>query len=120
MSTAVQHVGLEVRPEDVESEVAFWALLGFAEVPAPEALRPRSRWVQRGGQQIHLLHAEAPAIPRAGHVAVVAADWDATLGALRAAGHEVALRTEYWRSPRTQVHTPAGHRVEVMAAPPPG
>jgi catechol 2,3-dioxygenase-like lactoylglutathione lyase family enzyme len=119
VSLAVQHVGLEVRREDVDAEVAFWALVGFAEVPAPEALRARSRWVQREGQQIHLLFAEEPAIPRAGHVAVVAPAWEATLAALRAAGHEAALRAEYWGHPRTQVHTPAGHRVEVMAAPPP-
>lgn len=118
MSLAVQHVGLEVRREDVDAEVAFWALLGFAEVPAPETLRPRSRWVERAGQQIHLLYAEDPAIPREGHVAIVATAWEPALAALRGAGHEAALRTEYWGSPRTQVHTPAGHRVEVMAASP--
>ncbi len=114
----MQHVGLEARREDAGAEVAFWALLGFAEVPAPEALRERSRWVQRGGQQIHVLYADRPTVPEAGHVAVVAADWEATLARLRAAGHEARLRAEYWGSARTQVHTPAGHRVEVMAAPP--
>jgi len=121
--SVVQHVGLEVRREDADAEVAFWALLGFEEVPAPAALRERTRWVQRDGQQIHLLFAGAPVIPGEGHVAVVAPEWQATLTRLRAAGHEAALRTAYWGhppSPRTQVHTPAGHRVEVMAAPPPG
>ena len=43
---------------------------------------------------------------------------DAAIARLRAAGHEAAPRREYWGAARTQVHTPAGHRVEVMAAPP--
>lgn len=115
----IQHVGLEIREQDAEDEVAFWALLGFAEVAPPEAsLAARSRWVERDGDQIHLLYADAPAIPAAGHVAVVAADYDAVVAALRSAGHDAAPRAEYWGAARTQVVTPAGHRVEVMAARP--
>lgn len=114
----IHHVGLEVRREDTDAEVAFWALLGFTEVEPPAPLGERSRWVERGGTQLHLLFDEAPAIPRQGHVAVVAPDYDAAIARLRAAGHEAAPRLEYWGQPRTQVHTPAGHRVEVMAAPP--
>jgi catechol 2,3-dioxygenase-like lactoylglutathione lyase family enzyme len=118
---AIHHVGLEVPRSGADAEVAFWALLGFAEVEPPAPLGERSRWVQRDGQQIHLLYAGAPSVPAAGHVAVVAPDWEAALARLRAAGHEAALRAAYWGrppSPRTQVLTPAGHRVEVMAAAP--
>lgn len=118
----IHHVGLEIREGDADAEVAFWALLGFAEVPPPaQSLAARSRWVERAGTQVHLLFAGAPVIPGAGHVAVVAADYDAIVGALRAAGHEAAERERYWGDPpaaRTQVISPAGHRVEVMAAPP--
>lgn len=114
----IQHAGLELRREDADAEVAFWALLGFAEVEPPEPLRERSRWVERGGAQIHLLYDEDPVVPAQGHVAVVAEDYDAAIARLRAAGHEAAPRREYWGAARTQVHTPAGHRVEVMAAPP--
>ena len=120
MSAWLHHVGLEVRPEAADAEAAFWAILGFDEVPVPAAVRGRARWLQRAGQQVHLLLVAAPVVPQAGHVAVVAADWEATLARLRAAGHEARLRAEHWRSPRTQVLTPAGHRVEVLAAPPPG
>jgi len=48
------------------------------------------------------------------------ADYDATLDALRAAGHEVDPRKEHWGAPRAFVRSPARHRFEVMAAPPPG
>lgn len=116
----IQHVALETRDADAGAEVAFWALLGFTEVIPPTAsLAARSRWVERDGQQIHVLFAQEPVIAREGHVAVVAADYDEAVARLRAAGHEAAPRTEYWGEPRTQVRTPAGHLVEVVAAAPP-
>ena len=111
----IQHVALEVREADVDACVAFWALLGFARVPAPAALAARSTWVQAGDTQIHLLYADAPVVPPEGHVAVIVADHAATLAALRAAGFDPQPRTEYWGSPRAFVRSPAGHRVELMA-----
>jgi catechol 2,3-dioxygenase-like lactoylglutathione lyase family enzyme len=116
----LQHVALETRAGDVEAVLAFWALLGFEPVEVPAGLAGRTHWVQRGGTQIHLLLTEDPVVPRAGHVAVVAADYDATLAALRAAGHPVDPRAEHWGAPRSFVTDPSGHVVEVMAAPPPG
>ena len=56
--------------------------------------------------------------PPEGHVAVVAADYDATLERLRAAGFEADPRPEHWGSPRSFVRSPGGHRVELMAEPP--
>jgi catechol 2,3-dioxygenase-like lactoylglutathione lyase family enzyme len=111
----IQHVALEVREREVEACVRFWALLGFAAVDVPEALAARSRWLQAGATQIHLLFAAEPVAAPEGHVAVVVEDYDATLAALRAAGFEPAMRTEYWGSPRAFVRCPAGHRVELMA-----
>lgn len=111
----IQHVAIEVREADVAECVRFWALLGFAQVPAPEALAARSTWVQAGTTQIHLLYADEPVVPSDGHVAVVVADYEATLQALSDAGFEPAPRREYWGSPRAFVRCPAGHRVEVMA-----
>lgn len=115
----IHHVGLEIHERDAAAEIAFWALLGFAEVapPAP-SLAARSRWVERHGTQVHLLVAAAPVIPSAGHVAVVAPEFDEVVAALRTAGHEAAERERYWGARRTQVVSPGGHRVEVMAAPP--
>jgi hypothetical protein len=67
---------------------------------------------------LHLLVTDAPAVGGDGHVALIVTDYDEVVARLRAAGHEAAPRAEYWGSPRTQVLTPAGHRVEVMAAAP--
>jgi catechol 2,3-dioxygenase-like lactoylglutathione lyase family enzyme len=110
----IHHVAVEVREPDTDRCVAFWALLGFAEVAPPGRLRERSRWVERDGMQVHLLFADDPVIAPEGHVAVVAADYEATLARLRAAGFEPDPRSEHWGSPRCFVRDPAGHRVEVM------
>ncbi len=116
---SLQHVALEVGEADAGAEVAFWALLGFDEVAAPASLRERARWVQRGATQVHLLFADAPVIPSAGHVAVVAEAFAETCARLAAAGRIPELRAEHWGAPRAFVSSPAGHRVELMAAPPP-
>ncbi len=111
----IQHVSIEVREQDVGACVRFWGLLGFAPVQAPAALAAVSTWVQAGPTQVHLLHTAEPVVPRDGHVAVVAEDYEATLEALRAAGFAPEPRREHWGSPRAFVRCPAGHRVEVMA-----
>jgi len=115
----LQHVSLETRPEAVDAEVAFWALLGFEEVRPPEGLIGIARWVARDGTHVHLLFADEPVVMPSGHVAVVVADYDAAVARLREAGHEVRPTREHWGAGRAFARTPAGHRVEVMAAPPP-
>jgi catechol 2,3-dioxygenase-like lactoylglutathione lyase family enzyme len=113
----IHHVALETPRAQAEAEVAFWALLGFREVVAPPALRERARWVERAGTQVHVMFAETARA--AGHVAVVApGEHAAVLDALRAAGHVPEPRTAHWGAARAYVRTPAGHLVEVMAAPP--
>jgi len=112
----VHHVALEVT--DPEPDVAFWALLGFERVEPPPALRERAVWVQRDGQQVHLLLSDDPVVPPEGHAAVVAVDYARDTAALRAAGHEVQDRTPHWGAARCSARTPSGHRVEVMEAPP--
>lgn len=114
----LQHVSLETRRGDVPAELRFWALLGFEPVAAPGELGARATWVQSGARQIHLLHAEDPVIPPRGHVAVVRAEYAETLQALRDAGFDVDERARHWGEPRCYVRSPAGHRVEIMAAPP--
>jgi catechol 2,3-dioxygenase-like lactoylglutathione lyase family enzyme len=114
----VQHVALEVLPADAAALVAFFELLGFAEVEPPPALADHTRWVQRSGTQVHLLLTDDPVAPPSGHVAVVAPDYDAALERLRAAGHQVDPRAEHWGAPRAFAHAPGGHRVEVMSRPP--
>lgn len=117
---SIQHVALEVRRSDVEACVAFYAMLGFARVDPPESLADRAAWLQAGPAQIHLMWVDEPVVPPEGHVAVVAPDYASVTDALRAAGFEVHARAEHWGAPRCFVRDPAGHRVEVMAAPPTG
>jgi catechol 2,3-dioxygenase-like lactoylglutathione lyase family enzyme len=115
----LHHVSLELRREDADANARFWETLGFGEVDPPEGLRGRVRWFQRDGHQIHLVYVDEPAIARVGHPAIHAEDYDGAIEALREAGYEPRPGTEYWGEPRSFVHTPAGHRVEIMSAPPP-
>jgi len=85
----LQHVALEVRREDVAACLAFWRLLGFAQVEPPETLRERAAWVQNGPTQIHLLYVADPVTPPEGHAAVVAPDYERVLADLRTRTDEV-------------------------------
>ncbi|HEX2087518.1 MAG TPA: VOC family protein [Solirubrobacteraceae bacterium] len=114
----LHHVALEVRPDDLDACVAFWALLGFERVEPPPSLAQRATWVERAGTQVHLMRADEPVAPPRGHAAVVADDYDEALGRLRAAGFEPEPREEHWGAARCFVRAPGGHRVEVMARPP--
>ena len=115
----IHHVSLEVAPGGADAEVAFWALLGFCEVTPPGELGERARWVALEGVQVHLLFADRPDVPADGHVAITTRDYDTVIARLRAAGHEAAPRREHFGAPRTQVRSPGGHLVEVMAPPAP-
>ena len=114
----LQHVTLEVRPDQVRDCVAFWKLLGFREIEPPPLLRDRFTWVQREGTQIHLVPVDEPGVPTEGHTAVVAPD-DEAIARLEAHGFQPREGSNAWNAPRWFVHDPAGHRVEVMSAPPP-
>jgi catechol 2,3-dioxygenase-like lactoylglutathione lyase family enzyme len=114
----LHHVAWEVRPELTGPCAAFYALLGFREVPPPESLRERAVWLEREGTQIHLMREEEPATLPKGHVAVIVDDYERTLAALREAGRDPEPRPEHWGSPRAFVRDPAGNRVELMAFPP--
>ncbi len=116
---ALQHVSIETRREDFEACVSFYELVGFKRVALPEMARDRAAWVERDGTQIHLVHTDEPVVPPDGHHALVVDDYERTLGALRDAGFDPEPQTEYWGAPRAFVRNPAGHRVELMAAPPP-
>jgi glyoxylase-like metal-dependent hydrolase (beta-lactamase superfamily II) len=117
---ALHHVALELRPDDLEACLAFYALVGFEEVPVPdERLEGKARWVQGGATQIHLQFADDPVVPPRGHVALVLGDdYDAALERLRGAGFAPEERTRYWGAPRGKVKDPAGHAVELMEAAP--
>jgi catechol 2,3-dioxygenase-like lactoylglutathione lyase family enzyme len=113
----LHHVGLEVRPAEIERSVEFWQALGFAEVEPPESLREFT-WLEREGTQVHLMPTESPTVPPRGHIAVVALEFERTVAELRDRGFEVETRHEHWGVPRSVAIAPGGHRVELMAAAP--
>jgi catechol 2,3-dioxygenase-like lactoylglutathione lyase family enzyme len=117
--TMLQHVTLEVTPEDVERSVEFWELLGFERVEAPAALAETFVWMEREGTQIHLERNESPTVPPHGHAAVVVPDFEQAAEGLRERRFEVKPGHEHWGSPRAKAIAPGGHRVELMAFPPP-
>jgi catechol 2,3-dioxygenase-like lactoylglutathione lyase family enzyme len=114
----LQHVAIEVTPEQAPRCRDFYTLLGFAPVQPPPSLRERALWLERERTQVHLLFTEDPVAPPEGHLAVVVGDYARVLDALRDAGHSPQARAEHWGSPRAYVRDPAGHRVELMAFPP--
>ena len=115
----LHHVSIEVPPGDAERMIEFWELLGFEQLEAPDSIRQYVRWVERDGTQIHLILTESAAIPTLGHPAVVAPDWESTVAALGEAGFEFEEHDQLWGERRGFATAPGGHRVEVMAAPPP-
>jgi catechol 2,3-dioxygenase-like lactoylglutathione lyase family enzyme len=117
----IQHVSFEVKPEQLDACVDFYALLGFKQVTAPEKLAHFVTWVERDGHQFHLLRLPETSHMAAGHAAVPLGDaYESTQERLRAAGHQVDDHEEYWGSPRSFVRDPAGNLIELMRfAPPP-
>jgi len=113
----LHHVGIELRPGDVDRAVELFGLLGFERVEPPPDLAEYT-WLERDGTQVHLMPEEQPTVPSRGHLAVVVGDFEGTLGRLAAAGFAVERRREHWGAPRALVIAPGGHRVELMAAPP--
>ena len=114
----IQHVGLEVRRDDVPGCVAFWIVLGWREVPVAPGIVDHSTWMERNGFQIHLQLSDEPTIPHHAHVALVDGNIDETVARIIDAGYELLERERYWGSRRIFTRCPAGHRVELMAAPP--
>jgi catechol 2,3-dioxygenase-like lactoylglutathione lyase family enzyme len=116
----LHHVSLEIKPEDVERSVEFFAALGFERVAAPEEISEYVTWLERDRNQIHFIHTPEATTPALGHPAVVAPDgFQTTIARLRDAGFEVEESRELWGEPRAFAVMPGGQRVEVMAAPPP-
>jgi catechol 2,3-dioxygenase-like lactoylglutathione lyase family enzyme len=113
----LHHAGIEVAPGDIERTTELWQLLGFELVEPPESLGEFT-WLERDGTQVHLMPTESPAVPPRGHTAVLVADFERTLAALRTHGFAVERRREHWGAPRALAIAPGGHRVELMAAAP--
>src|SRR5690606_32408936 len=116
----LHHVTLEIDPSDLGRAAEFWALLGFTRVDPPDDLAGRFSWFEREGTQIHLAQVGDPEATPRGHTAVVAPEFDRTVDRLAESGFEVAPKRERWGSARAEAIAPGGHRIELMASPPPG
>jgi catechol 2,3-dioxygenase-like lactoylglutathione lyase family enzyme len=119
VTEGLHHVALEVPPDRIQDCVRFWELLGFEQAEAPQELADRGvLWLNSAGTSVHLMSVGEPVIPARGHAAVVLDSYAETIGRLRAAGFDPQPRTRHWGAARAYVRDPAGHLVEVMAAPP--
>ena len=113
----LHHVGIEVRPMEIERTVELFQLLGFKRVEPPPTLREFT-WLEREGTQVHLMPSESPTVPPRGHTATVVVDFERAFAALQEHGFEIERRREHWGAARALTFTPDGHRVELMAATP--
>jgi hypothetical protein len=115
----LQHVSIELPPDEVNRAVEFWSLLGFERVDSPEPLGGNVTWLERSGTQIHLIHTDAATVPVLGHAAVVVDDFEGALERVGAAGHDVSETRQLWGARRAFAIAPGGHRIELMESPPP-
>lgn len=115
----LHHVSIEIPPEEKERALEFWSIVGFEKIVAPGQIAQYVDWVEREGTQIHFIYSEQPTVPVLGHPAVVAPDFEATTAALREGGFEFEEHDELWGERRGFATAPGGHRVELMAGPPP-
>ena len=115
----LHHVSLEIPPDEANRSNEFWSLEGVEEVPAADVLGDSVRWLERDGNQIHLILTEGHTAPALGHAAVVASDHAEAKQRLRDAGFPVEDTRQLWGADRAFAIAPGGHRVELMAAPPP-
>lgn len=113
----LHHVGIEVKPAEIDRTAELFGLLGFELVEPPASLSEFT-WLEREGTQVHLMPTDSPTVPPRGHTAVVVADFERAFAALDERGFEIERRREHWGAPRARVVAPSGHRIELMAAPP--
>ena len=108
-------MSFEVKPDQLDACIEFYELLGFQRVTPPEKLAHYVAWLERDGDQFHLLQLPETSHMNAGHAAVpFGDDYEATQTRLRDAGHQVDDHEEYWGSPRSFVRDPAGNLIELM------
>ena len=88
----LQHVSVEIRPNQIDACVAFWKVLGFEQMTPPPILRDHVTWVQRNGTQIHFLYRDEPKVTDQGHGAVVVEDYEGTLAKLAAGAGQRDVR----------------------------
>ena len=115
----LHHVSIEVPPDAADRFREMLELIGFTEVEAPPELGGMIPWYEREGTQVHLIVTEGATAPVLGHPAFAVDHFEATISDLQARGFEFEESRELWGERRGFVLAPSGHRMELMAAPPP-
>ena len=111
----IHHVSINV--DDLDGARAFYVdVLGFTErTDRPDFPGTPGAWLDVGGQQVHLIVGEVP--PRMGqHYAVLVADVDAAVAALRAQGVRVSDPVEVGANLQSFTRDPSGNLVEIHEA----
>lgn len=114
----IQHVSLEIPPEELDRAIEFWAIVGFDRIEVPDQLGEEITWLGRDGFHIHLIATSEHSASRRGHPAVVAAEFDACLSRLEEAGFALSDAPNLWGARRAYAISPGENRVELMEYPP--
>ncbi len=108
----LHHVSLNVR--DVPAALDFYTrVLGLTERTDRPDFSFGGAWLDAGGQQIHLIEADAP--PRLGqHFALAVTDLDGAVAELRSLGVPVTDPVKVGTGRQSFLDDPAGNRVELQ------
>lgn len=113
---AVHHVSIAVT--DVDAALDFYTrVLGMRQRTDRPAELGDGAWLDVGGQQLHLVHADPPP-PRGQHFAVLVADLAATTAELRAAGVAVSDAKPIGTGWQAFLRDPSGNAIELHQAGP--
>ena len=114
---SINHIQVAM-PEGKEEEArAFYInILGFAEIPKPDALAARGGvWFQSEGAQLHLGVEKDFHPARKGHPAFLVYDLDAMLAKVQRMGYEWdASQPPLEGYKRVHIYDPFGNRIELM------
>ena len=114
----IQHVSLEISPDELERAIEFWRILGFEPIDVPDQLGDEITWLGREGFHIHLIATPEHSASKRGHPAIVAPEFDRCLADLAQAGFELSEGPNLWGAERAYAISPGGNRVELMEFPP--
>ncbi len=112
----IDHVQLAIPPGGEPAARAFYGdVLGFPELPKPEAMRGRGgMWFQAGPIQIHLGIEPDMRPSSKAHPALVVTELDAWLTRLAAAGCRWQIANEIPSVRRGHTWDPFGNRIELI------
>ena len=114
----LHHVGIEIRPADVDRAVEFFALLGFEPVEPPPALAAGSPGSNARAPRSTSCTRSTRPCPRA-----PTSPWSRRISrrpspACTSTASRPVRGREHWGAPRAHAVAPGGHRVELMSRPP--